>query len=537
MRWLACCLTAALVFIHPLLEAQQPAPVPGTFGGSIDVHAVNVEAVVTDARGRRVSGLAAKDFHLRIDGRETPIDAFAEIGAGKPAAVTSASGAGPTGAPEAAAPPQGRSLLVFIDDAFSVKTHRDIVLQSLAGQLLQLDPADRVAVVAFDGRRMAELCGWTSDRATLAKVLAEAESRPAAGNAVVASRRRVEDDLEFEAEVQKALDADEGTPGEPDSSGAEHPVGSVLGNLVFRSLESPFGKMSTAISAAMRAFANAPGRKLMLLLSGGWPSIGMALPVAGEANRLGYTLYPVDVPGVDTTFLANSAFYAGPSPVGHTKDGWETNAEYTLELLARATGGKAAIDSARLDALPRALEDTRSYYWLSFTPRWAGDDRGHRIELKVGRAGLQVRSRRSFADFSPATRAKLGSEDVLFFGGNLADKRLGVLVGRPEAPSARSQQVPFLLAIPLTDFTAVQEGRTAVDLMLSVQTEDDAGARVPFPDTPVHVSAGTRQAGIPSPLAHFKVSLPLARHPQRLIFTLREPSSGTVIWGDARVAL
>jgi VWFA-related protein len=536
MRSFAGCLAAAALLFHPPLEAQQPAPVPGSFGGSIDVRVVNVEAVVTDARGQRVSGLAAQDFHLWVDGRETAIDSFTEIGAGKPATVISAGGAGSTQTPEAAAPPQGRSLVVFIDEVFAVKTHRDMVLRSLAGQLGQLDPADQVAVVAFNGRRMAELCGWTSDRAVLARVLAGAESRPAGGIAMVASRRSGESDIEFEEEVNAAISAGEGSSGRAESVGADQTV-SLLGTLTGQALVSPLSRMSTAITATLRAYANAPGQKLMLLLSGGWPSLAIALPVAGEANRLGYTLYPVDVPGVDTTFIANDVSYMGTSPVGHTTDGWEASAECTLEVLARATGGKASINSTRLDALPRALEDTRSYYWLSFTPHWAGDDRGHRIELTVGRDGLRVRSRRSFADLSAATRAKLGSEDILFFGGKPADKRLGVQAGRPEAPSLRRQQVPFLLAIPLTDFTAAQEGRSAVDLVLSVQIEDDAGIRVPFHDTPVHLSTGAQPAGAPGSLTHFKVTLPLARHPQRLIFTLREPTSGTVIWGDARVAL
>lgn len=514
------------------LAAQPPAPVAETFSGSIDVRVVNVEAVVTDRGGRRVSGLTAKDFRLRVDGREMPIDSFAEVGREKGAPVAAGAGpAGTAGLPETAAPLQGRSLVVFIDESFAVKTHRDIVLKKLATQLGQLEATDRVAVVAFDGDRMAVLCDLTSDREALAAVLAKAQLRPANGVAAVGSRRRAQDDADFLAAVEDALG--EG-PDDPGVNGAAKPSGMPILSLMDPPTSGRMARIPTAVTATLRAFANAPGRKMMLLLAGGWPTLSVAVPVISEANRLGYTLYPVDVPGVDTTFVANDAGAAKPRSAPMMKDSWESNAEYTLEVLARATGGKAAIDSARLDALPRALEDSRSYYWLSFSPQWAGDDRSHTLELVVDRPGLKVRSRRSFVDLSAATRASLTSQDSTFLGGDLNAKRLTVLVGPPAAPSRRGQQVPFLLTIPLTEFAAGLEGENAADLVLTVQTEDDGGARTAFHDTPVHVVADPKA---PGSIAHFKVTLPLARHPQRLIFTLREAASGTVLWGDAWVTL
>jgi VWFA-related protein len=548
-------LNVILLNVLPLAAQASAAP---AFSDSIDVRVVNVEAVVTDRRGQRVPGLAVGDFRLLIDGRETPIDNFAEIGGAIPG--PSAGAGGPAGAVEAAAAaPRGRSLVVFIDESFAVKAHRDMVIKKLAGQLGQLDPADRVAVVAFDGDRMSVLSDWTSDREALAAALGRAQGRPARGNAVVASRRVKQSDADFAALVYSVLNLADAGPGggkldlggvrsdgsartdsggmpaaASDKGGPLEPVGTLIGGMMEEALSSRMARIPIAITAAMRAFANAPGRKLMLVLSGGWPSLSAVLPVAGEANRLGFTLYPVDVTGVDTTFLGNDVSYSGPSPVGQMKEGWELSAEYALEVMARATGGKASIDSNRLAALPRTLEDTRSYYWLSFTPHWTGDDRSHRIQLEVTRPGLEVRTRRSFADFSPATRARLSAEDVLFFGGDPASKQLGVLAGTAEKPSLRGQRIPFLLAIPLPVFTAGGEGQPFPDLVLSVQTEDDFGARMQFPDTRVHLSAASlaaSQAGI----AHFKVTLPLTLHGQRLIFTLRDPVSGALVWGETRV--
>jgi hypothetical protein len=148
--------------------------------------------------------------------------------------------------------------------------------------------------------------------------------------------------------------------------------------------------------------------------------------------------------------------------------------------------------------------------WLSPLSRGCAGS-GHDLlgqRRRDGQAEIQ-------ADDSAATRASLTSQDSTFLGGDLNAKRLTVLVGPPAAPSRRGQQVPFLLTIPLTEFAAGLEGRNVAD---------------PKP-------AESGLDGAPGSTAHFKVTLPLARHPQRLIFTLREAASGTVLWGDAWVTL
>src|SRR4051794_5931686 len=88
--------TALLVAIlaTPALAAQTAPPSQSSFGESIDVRVVNVEAVVTDRKGTRTPGLTAADFRLLVDGREVPIDYFTEIKEGEVAAPSPASKAG-----------------------------------------------------------------------------------------------------------------------------------------------------------------------------------------------------------------------------------------------------------------------------------------------------------------------------------------------------------------------------------------------------------------------------------------------------------
>ena len=269
-------------------------------------NAVEVEAVVTDRDGNRVSGLAAGDFLLRVDGVEVPVDRFAEVVDGT----------------------VGRSYLVFVDESLSVAVQRDLVLWEIERDLDRLGPEDRMAVVVFDGDRLHRLADWTGDREALAAALAEARKRPA-------------------------------RPGVARSAMDE-------------------------ASEALRSLPAPPGRKAMLVLSGGWPA-EPSLQLVRDANRLGYTLYPVDVPSL----------------------GREQVPEDVLQALAEATGGRAALNANRLAALERAEEDTRSYYLLSFSPGWQGD---HRIELEIRRPGLDVRARHGVPDPSLAALAGSGSE-------------------------------------------------------------------------------------------------------------------------------
>src|SRR5215218_7873449 len=82
MRRPAVLLLAAVLL--PLAAPAQTNEDTGeeTFGESIDVRVVNVEAVVTDRKGDRVQGLTAGDFRLLVDGVEVPIDYFTEVADG-----------------------------------------------------------------------------------------------------------------------------------------------------------------------------------------------------------------------------------------------------------------------------------------------------------------------------------------------------------------------------------------------------------------------------------------------------------------------
>jgi VWFA-related protein len=374
MRY-APCLAVLLVSALPLPAqevSEKPADQPA-FDDVIDVRVVNVEAVVTGRDGERVRGLSKDDFQLLVDGREVPIEFFNEVAGG-----VMVNGAAPAESPAPEPEVVGRSVLVFIDDSYAIASQRNMVLDKLQESLSRLSSQDEVAIAAFDGDTLKLLLDWTGDARQIAETLDVARARKS--NGLLA---RIHMAQEFPDTGARQLDA------------------------------------VNAAAAAMRGVPGAAGRKVMLLLSGGWPMEDIpsryafgrrrpSMPNAGEemfrplvdaANLLGYTLYPVDMPGM-TSGAGPDVTAEAPMPAGFISSGGEQAAEYTLNYLAEATGGKASINSNRLAALERMAADTGTYYWLGFTPDWKADNQRHRIELKPRKRGLRVRTRDGFTDVS-----------------------------------------------------------------------------------------------------------------------------------------
>ncbi len=174
-----------------LLSAGSPllaqAEQPGVFSEVIDVRVVNIEVVVTE-KGNRVTGLGSDDFVLRVDGKEVPIEYFTEV-LGGTAVLPDAAGAGATLPALAPGEDVGTSYLVFIDEYFSLPTDRNRVLEGMIDQVAHLQPEDRMAIVAYDGKRVEMLTTWSQSVEALKRVLKKARDRPAYGLRREAERR------------------------------------------------------------------------------------------------------------------------------------------------------------------------------------------------------------------------------------------------------------------------------------------------------------------------------------------------------------
>ncbi|MEE8524739.1 MAG: VWA domain-containing protein, partial [Thermoanaerobaculia bacterium] len=386
MRRSALLLLSLLIPLPPSAAvAQGSADRP--FVDVIDVRVVNLEVVVVDGKGNRVSGLGPEDFRLLVDKREVPIEFFNEVSHG--VAVTRRPAESTSSVPGLVSGEEvGTSYLVFIDELFTRSTERNRVLKAMAPEVWRLGPEDRMAVVAFNGRRVDMLSTWSQEPRDLELAFEDAMTRKAHGLHTDAQIRGLEVDL------LSGEDADDSFFDPIYAAGR---------------LEEKLKRISRAVTSTLRGFAQPPGRKVMMLLAGGWPDSfrvsgdsgldhargrRILSPIYETANLLGYTLYPIDVPGPQPVH--------GRAALGLTDpgvDSFELEVHTTFDILAEETGGEALIDGARLTAFDRVIEDTRSYYWLGFVPDWQGDDKDHKIRIDVLQPGFKVRYRESFQDF------------------------------------------------------------------------------------------------------------------------------------------
>lgn len=522
-------------------QGQTDQPV-GLFGEQIEVRVVNVEVVVTDRQGNRVSDLTAPEFRLRVDGKEVPIEYFTEVRGGQAIAPVETPGSGVKGLPTLApGSPVGTSYLVFIDDFFSVAARRNEVLQSLKDELARLGPEDRMAIVAYDGRTLDMLSSWSNSPRVLARALDQAIGRKAEGTARLAEQRSFDTSRRLggtagfgpRTAFASRLDVEELAYAERVGYQVERVVGAAVSSL--------------------RGFASPPGRKVMLVLSGGWPfspadyvvndpnrpvlnqdvprGEDIFRPLVDTANRLGYTLYTVDVPGLETE--AASAERSAPAPTGINQREQEVQA--ALLYVAGETGGQAMLNAVRSRIMERAEADTRSYYWLGFTPSWKGNDERHKVEVEVSRPGLKVRSRDGFLDLSRKAEVSMMVESAMLFGNAAGAMTMPIQVGAAEGKERKTMQLPVSLAIPVDSVTFVPvAGKHAAELELRIAAIDEKGDRADIPVIPLALSA--ESAPPAGGFIPYKTTLTLRRLAHHLILAVYDPLSGNILTAEADVA-
>lgn len=562
-------LLSLMLFAGFLSLAVSSSASAQAFTESIDVRVVNLEAVVTDGRGKPVRGLTAADFRLLVDGKEVPVNYFTEVLDGA-AAARPAGGSSEGGAAAALPAPVegvvGRSVLVFLDRAFTIRAQLDFVLARVQEELGRLGPEDRVAVVSFDGLQFTVLTDWTDDRGMVRAVLERARKSPTDGLAVRAERASLANDgsLRGTAREKGGVAGDRGpssgAPGETAGldllagtvsppGGLQGPAQGAFGSLLVDDISNfPWksaAKMErtlTASIAALRSFAGAPGRKVMLLLSGGWPvdlQPHLFPQLIDTANRLGYTLYPVDVAGLEASPVQIGADLMGPTEPGLPNLGmisspWEQESKYGMEQIARWTGGKASLNSNRLAALDRLVADTASYYWLGFSPAWRGDGRRHAVRLEARRPGLRVRSRRSFIDLSPAAESAMSIEGQLLLGRAVQEKGLTVTLGKARSAGLREVEVPLSLGIPAAALTfAPFEDAYRAELPLHAVSFDSSQEPLTLPPTVLQVVVRTVPPA--GEIMRFDSTLRIRRGERKLRFTVRDAIHDKLLWGEGEI--
>lgn len=544
------CAASALT---PAARAQQPP----AFGEEIDVRVVNVEVVVTDREGRRVPDLKPEDFRLRVDGKEVPVEYFSEVREG-----SSVAGAAGEARPEAAGvqsvAPEGAVgtfYLVFIDDYFSIPARRNDVLKALKADLGRLGPEDRMAVVAYDGGRLAMLSDGSGSRSDLERAFDQAMARTAHGLERVVELRDLRSNEALAATVQAEVDQQGGDPILNPTLLRAQNVGlndreKAYAETLVRQIQ---GSVGAAVSA-IRGFGAPRGRKVMLLLSGGWPFSIVSFirgaediapsrqTASGEdifrtltstANLLGYTLYPVDVPGVQRT--APDAEAAAPAGNGFASFA-EQEIEGSLYFLAKETGGKPILNTNRTVALASASADTRSYYWLGFSPDWQRNDKLHEVKVEVRRPGLDLRYRTSFRDLSRKAEVSMKVESALLFGKLPGAVSMPMRLGTPVRSKKGGLEIPVTLGLPTDLMTVLPAGgKYTARLELRFVASDASGNSSEIPVLPLNLSSEKPPA--PGKVVRYETTLKVRGNADHLVVAVYDPLSGKIATAEADLAI
>lgn len=529
-----------LLLVSPLLVAPvaaqsgDAAPQPELFAESVDVRVVNLEIVV-EQKGERVHGLTPDEFVLRVDGERVPIEFFTEVHGG----TAVAPGGGDESTVPALAPGEdlGTRYLVFVDDVFSMPHHRNRVLRQLESDLALLGPNDSLAMVAWNGRSLDLLTSWAESPRELEAAFREARDRPTRG-LHFRSIERLQEDFRYGGRAFGPR-----TAGFYDGTG---PYGTTVGPGSWAYAEAR--EVIDAAASTLRAFARPDGRKVLLLLSGSWPpsvvdtwderDVGVRTgppriwdvfsPLIDTANLLGYTVYPVDVPGMEANFAdASIGSIRRGDYVRNVRRDREFHRESALVELADQTGGRALLDGAAGSALERVHEDTRSFYWIGFTPNWQANDRRHRVDVEVpGLRRAKVRLRESFSDLSPSTEATLRLESAQLFDFPVAGAgRLAASFGEPRSAGWNKVVVPLEVEVPLDRITLLPTADGwATQLQLRVAVTDDRGERANIPVIPVVLEGRGQPA--PGLTRTFVTELKMRERPHRVVVSLVDTAAG-----------
>ncbi len=549
--------------------AQQSEPLPEVFSDQVDVRVVNVEVVVTDKDGNRRKGLEPSDFRLLVDGLETAIDYFSEVQDGR--VVDQHAGSVSSVPTLERGRDVGTNYLVFIDDWFSIGRDRDRVLSNLEQQLAGIRPRDRVAMVAFDGRKLDMLTTWTNSPREIRRALQRAQSRDANGLAHMSAVRtndaeRRERRYMRQLQVERAgLETDPRDMMRTTLEGPERDFANRLTNEVKRSV--------AAATSTLRSFAQPEGRKVMLVLSGGWPfapteyvvndwnataedlfssgafdesgSSGSNLfePLVTTANLLGYTLYPVDVQGLRREDASDASVGVFEQTLGEPTEGEVSPARTlprelynhaSLDFLAERTGGEALINAKRDHALEQVIRDTATYYWLGFQPQRNEDDAAHTIEVQLrDRPGLRVRARAGFVDLSRSTEVTMLVESSLLVGDPPSANPLGLAFGKPKKRRGRTT-MPLEVRIPLDEIVLLPTaGRFRNDLEVRITVMDERGNRSPVSIDTVSING----AAAPRPGQYYTyiTDLTLKSRQHRIVVAVFDPISGAILSSSGEI--
>jgi VWFA-related protein len=421
-------LAIGLLAASSLGAQAPPQPDPPRFRVGVD--AVRIDAVVTDKDGNLVTDLTAGDFELRQDGKVQPITVahYVAIDAPPPRSSPLASKNLPVGTTAPIVSPgrlaRGkvqRTMVLVVDDLGIAWENMEATRKALRKFVdEQVQEGDLVALVRT-GASWGTVQQLTTDRRILHSAIDQVRWTSLSRRGVTSFR---------------AINAWRPTdgPGPGGNTGFDNPDPEDFGRLDdLRESMSSSGTLAT-LTTTVQGIKDLPGRKAIVLISEGFvlvehtddqgrntfhpdSRVRRALDrLVDQALRTGTVIYALDPRGLQTAELTSedNVKSLGSSAIAEEaidRKRFLLETQDTLAYVAEQTGGLAVLNNNDLSrGLQRISDDQRGYYVLGYTPpadTFAAPGktpRRHRIEVRVRRPGLKVRTRKGFLGISDVER-------------------------------------------------------------------------------------------------------------------------------------
>src|SRR5262245_15293283 len=453
----------------PAAQSPQPAV---TF--RVEVNYVEVDAIVTDAQGRVVSNLSSSDFEVLEDGKPQKISSFSLVNipverAERP--IFTSTPIEPDVQTNAHA--EGRIYLIVLDDVHTDFTRTPRVKASMKRFFEQNFGTNDLAAVVFTGRSEA-----SQDFTNNTRLLLNAVDKFVGRKLRSATLTRIEG-------ARSNPDTGQLEPGDDiDQMDRAFRARSVMNNI----------RRLSEFMAGVRG-----RRKALLLIGEGvdydiYEATGVLGATASavmldtheaiaSATRGNVSIYAIAPRGLST---GSDEFIEVSGTVGDANlqslQSEQRLSQDSLRVLAASTGGFAAVNRNDLNgAFDRIVSENSSYYMFGYySPNERRDGRFRKIEVRVKRPGLRVRSRNGYFEargrrpnttptnkVSPALAEAIGSPLPV----------TGVpmkVFAAPYKGTAPNAAVAYVVEVDVNNFEFVEKDGTFSETLELVNTVTDA---------------------------------------------------------------
>ena len=482
-------LTAALIALAAGAAAQtalKPGETPperpaGTYVSRESVTVTNIDVVVVDGKGNRVTGLKKSDFIVFEDGLEQPVTNFFAVEQGRMTVVAEEeSSPPPAGAPAAApapapalpaeavtvAAPKTR-ILIFIDNLSLQPGNRNRVFKKLEEWVREAVKGDTEAMIVVWNRSLKIRRKFTNDGRDLSDVLKQIEEESGLGSNRATSRRDVIKDIDRSTSVSEATQS------------ARTYANEYVNDMNF-TIE--------AMKSTITNLAGIEGRKIMIHVSDGLPQAPGAelwkyisekyrqestvlmnnfefdqtpkyISVIQAANAAGVTLYTIDAAGLTVDSNVSAETRGQEQRIDTFVE--QNNQTAPLQLMAEETGGEAIINRNDVSGPLKQIEaDYTSYYSLGYRSIRTGLDRPHKVEVKLrNKKGLTARARRSYVEKGLETKTTEAVMSGLYFAREENPMAVGLEIGQPVPVQSGNFSVPVRIRIPYSRIAMLPDGK------------------------------------------------------------------------------